>query len=913
MTLPKDTIVEDRYRIDELLARGGMGAIYKGYDTKLKTRVAIKENFFQTPESVRQFEQEALILARLRHAGLPRVTDHFGYHDRQYLVMDFIAGQDLWEMIKAQERPLEEHQALDYIIQVCDAVNYLHQRHPPIIHRDIKPQNIKITPDDQAVLVDFGIAKMAEGDDRTRTGARGVTPGFSPPEQYSTAGTTPVSDLYALGATLYAALTGQKPPDSVSLLAGNVNFKHPDQVNVRLSHAVSQAIVHAMQPRVADRPSSVASWQRDLEIIRHSHATVPLEQKQAEPPSAHSTILSVSGWLVDAAGRSHELTPGTLTLGRAKSCDIQLDDRLVSRQHATLEFDGRLCTVFDEGSANGTFINDQRIGDTGIPLRIGDRLRLGDTTFTFSKTAPQAGLAVPPAQVNEQVASAETDRVKAAKAGKEPTTEKLPAQTPAAFPMGAASLPLVQTQPEQPFPGGLKGGKSFWLGAGVVAIILIVIAGIFFQSGFSSSASDAVRQSSSASLPAGQPATASPTPTGAVTATPSPAPETLPASATPADSAPDPVILISAHLIRQSEIREGPDDIYALFDTLERGAELNVIGRNSKGTWWQIIHPNGPHNRGWVDADDVDPDDDIDLQTLPEVDVPLPTDTPTPTNTPTSTTTPTPPTPTKTPIATAAPIPTPTDTPVSERILVRGGSFEMGSNNWDGAGPAHTVSLDDFYIGRFEVTNAQYAEFLNAKGNQSEGGVSWLNADDHADVQVERVGGTWRAKTGFAAFPVVEVSWFGARAYCLWTDGRLPTEAEWERAARGTDGRTYPWGNNYTGVQANFCDVNCTGNHKNNNFNDDYARSAPVGSYTQGTSPYGAYEMAGNVWEWVNSEFRGYPYRADDGRESSGGGADRSMRGGSWNYIVDGLRTTYRGADKPTRRSSSIGFRCAWW
>ncbi len=274
MILPEGTILEERYQIEQLLAEGGMGAIYQGYDIKLDIRVALKENFLHTPESIMQFEQEARILARMHHPNLPRVIDHFNFDNQQYLVMDFVQGQNLWEIYEEREEPLEEDVALNYIIQVCDAVNYLHQQDPSIIHRDIKPQNIKVTPDGRAILVDFGIAKVAEGGSQTRTGAQAITPGFSPPEQYGGMGTTPVSDIYGLGATLYSILTGTYPPDSISIMAGGAKFEPPNIVNTKLSLQVSQAIEYAMQVNRDDRPESVAVWQQDLEDIRAGR-TVP--------------------------------------------------------------------------------------------------------------------------------------------------------------------------------------------------------------------------------------------------------------------------------------------------------------------------------------------------------------------------------------------------------------------------------------------------------------------------------------------------------------------------------------------------------------------------------------------------------------------------------------------------------------
>jgi serine/threonine protein kinase/photosystem II stability/assembly factor-like uncharacterized protein len=321
MPLPEDTFLENRYRIDGLLAHGGMGAIYRAFDTNLNTPVAIKENFFQTPQAINQFKREALILARLRHPALPRVTHHFSFEGQQYLVMDFVEGKNLWEIVKKQGYPLEENQAINYMVQVCEAVSYLHRQTPPIIHRDIKPQNIKITPDDRAILVDFGIAKESAPGSRTQTGAQGVTPGFSPPEQYSGMGTTPASDVYSLGSTLYAVLTGKKPPDSVSLMVGGAKFRTPDEINVKLSHEVSQAIVDAMQVKPDDRPKSVAAWQKELEAIAKSSTltsvTAPAQDKEdtlvaaspstigpAQPPSPTSpppsTVPPPSAMLVPA-------------------------------------------------------------------------------------------------------------------------------------------------------------------------------------------------------------------------------------------------------------------------------------------------------------------------------------------------------------------------------------------------------------------------------------------------------------------------------------------------------------------------------------------------------------------------------------------------------------------------------------
>jgi serine/threonine-protein kinase len=197
MPLNTGEILEGRYRIDSLLGQGGIGAVYRAVDLKLNTLVAIKENRQFTPEAQRQFGREAGLLHQLRHPNMPRVTDHFFLPGQgQYLLMDFVEGDDLDQLL-AYQGCLSEAQALRIIDRVLDALAYLHGQ--DIIHRDVKPANIKITPGGQVFMVDFGLARAKAALQSTTAGARGVTPGYPRPNSTATGVPTRVPTSIRLG------------------------------------------------------------------------------------------------------------------------------------------------------------------------------------------------------------------------------------------------------------------------------------------------------------------------------------------------------------------------------------------------------------------------------------------------------------------------------------------------------------------------------------------------------------------------------------------------------------------------------------------------------------------------------------------------------------------------------------------
>jgi formylglycine-generating enzyme required for sulfatase activity len=215
-------------------------------------------------------------------------------------------------------------------------------------------------------------------------------------------------------------------------------------------------------------------------------------------------------------------------------------------------------------------------------------------------------------------------------------------------------------------------------------------------------------------------------------------------------------------------------------------------------------------------------------------------------------------------------------------VFVPAGEFSMGSNDGESdEKPVHTVYLDAYYIDEYEVTNAQYRKCVEA-GVCSQPSY-WDDSGYNKPNQ-----------------PVVGVNWNDAKTYCQWAGARLPTEAEWEKAAQGTDGRTYPWGN-----QSADC--------SRANYGGCVGRPAEVGQYPTGASPYGALDMAGNVWEWVADWYAADYYGRSPARNPQGpdSGQYRVLRGGSWSASAYSLRAAYRGGSDPADRSGSSGFRCA--
>jgi serine/threonine protein kinase len=308
------TVLRSRYKIVELVGQGGMGAVYRAEDLRLEGRqCAVKEIQLEAgvdfaTQSREQFHREASVLARLDHPNLPKVSDYFSEGGRDYLVMDFVAGRNLKEIMdeaRRQGRFLEEKQVRAWADQLCDALEYLHSQDPPILHRDVKPANIRLTPGGTLKLVDFGLVKLLAPDDsRTITILQGRgTIQYTPLEQYGgdTGHTDIRSDIYSLGATLYHLLTNQPPADVKQRFLQPDSLPSPRSLNPRLSPRTERAILRALEMHPDERPASVAEFKAELHSLSLPEPLTelfPIEGDWADAAQENRTLVAIALALV---------------------------------------------------------------------------------------------------------------------------------------------------------------------------------------------------------------------------------------------------------------------------------------------------------------------------------------------------------------------------------------------------------------------------------------------------------------------------------------------------------------------------------------------------------------------------------------------------------------------------------------
>ncbi|HEY8461777.1 MAG TPA: protein kinase [Blastocatellia bacterium] len=306
--LAPNTLLQGRYLVMRLLGQGGMGAVYQATDRKFGNAVALKETFYNDLQLRKAFSHEARLLNRLRHAALPVVTDYFAIGERQFLVMQYIPGKDLEQLLadrKSQSQGVfQPSQVLRWADQLLDALEYLHSQKPPIIHRDIKPQNLKLTPRGEVILLDFGLAKgIVTHQSQVSQSIRGYTPNYASLEQIRGTGTDARSDIYSIGATMYHLLTGEMPQDALTRIAA-ILMSQPDplkpvsSMNPEVPEAIAKVIEKAMAPHPDQRYSSAAAMRQALRSVASSAPPPSLHRAQTltdEPMKSPASDLRSSG------------------------------------------------------------------------------------------------------------------------------------------------------------------------------------------------------------------------------------------------------------------------------------------------------------------------------------------------------------------------------------------------------------------------------------------------------------------------------------------------------------------------------------------------------------------------------------------------------------------------------------------
>ncbi|MGB7210795.1 MAG: serine/threonine-protein kinase [Pyrinomonadaceae bacterium] len=273
--LAQNTLIQNRYLIVHLIGKGGMGEVYLAVDQRLGSAVALKRTFFAGDAMLgNAFEREARTLARMRHPVLPKVSDHFGENEEQYLVMEHISGDDLAKRLEIAQKPFPVSWVLFWADQLLDALSYLHTHEPPIIHRDIKPQNLKLTDENHIILLDFGLSKTSTGQTNvSQSGSTGsvvgYTPHYAPMEQIRGIGTSARSDIYSLSATLYQLMTNMVPADALSRADSMLNempdpIEPPFTINPEIPKSVSDVILKGMEVSQERRYADAREMQKVL-------------------------------------------------------------------------------------------------------------------------------------------------------------------------------------------------------------------------------------------------------------------------------------------------------------------------------------------------------------------------------------------------------------------------------------------------------------------------------------------------------------------------------------------------------------------------------------------------------------------------------------------------------------------------
>ena len=784
------------YRVLDLIGKGADGAVYRAEHCQRRGEIRALKAVFK-PTHIASLKVEFEVLKDLHHPNLPRYDACFEHQGYGYLVMEFVPGQNLAQLLDQRHGPLSPTLVLSYALQLCDVLTFLHTHPRRIFHRDLKPANIRLTHTDVVKLVDFGLLK--QGTDATRQTHKGRgTEAYMPVEQYGE-GADELSDLYSLGATLYHLLTGHEPRTATNRATTALDsLQPPCLLNPALSPHVAAVVVRAMSRLKNDRYPDVASFKTallfaDVQPFQPgTGAPVPVEASAAaptllvpQPPPDPAALRQLwqqarQAYLLKQWAQAEEL------LTRVAALNPQYEDVQILLAEAKVQADHM---------RRYAHVTGRRAADAW-----------------------------------EQVLAA---------------LANLPPNFP--DPLGHQHWAEVRQRREQYYEAALLAAKhETW--HEVIAFLTALLA----ETPNDEAATDllAHAQAEWAEM------------------------ERQRQEIERQRQETERLRREAAERQRQEAERRQREEAERQRQEVERlrreAAERQRQEAERRQREAAECQRQEAERRQREAAERQRQETERIRRLLPAM------------------------------------------------VEIPAGSFLMGSSNrigssnrdkaaYDDEKPRHTLTLPRYWIGKTPVTNAQFRPFVDSDGYTNQ--AYWTT-----------VGWQWReqekivkplywddAKWNGADYPVVGVSWFEAVAYCRWlskqtgSDFRLPTEAEWEKAARGSDGRIYPWGNTW---EAGRCNSEETG----------LKRTTPVGQYPTGASPYGALDMAGNVWEWCATKWgKPYPYQLENEWQAAYLEADQSrvVRGGSWYRDSTRVRGAYRGHGLPRDRYYGVGLRVA--
>ena len=847
---PGHSLDNGQYIIRSLLGRGGFGFVYLADDALLHEQIALKElipALVGDEEILRRFLAEARATMRLTHERIVRTHNVFAERGNYYIAMEYMAGGSLEALLKEPGALLPVEEAVRVAAEVCEGLAHAHER--GVVHCDPKPANVLFDDRGHAKIADFGIAhipaEMLSRSWNTQAGFVAGTLPYMSPEQADGVRDDPRVDVYAVGAVLYRMLTGRP----------------------------------YLEFDLRDTPSAQA---RNVGLIQ---TTVPVS------PSAHNG--RVPAWLDSVVLKALAKRPE----GRYGSA-AELREAVIRRE--TPRVAERLAGL---PAAETVIILPQPEAEPPVPhALLGTRpawfwpgvvgaaalLVLVVALFLWSGGVGHTG-------ETRVVATARPEAAVQPNETQIPAGAMAPAAAPTATPVEKPTLKVVwetanlRSGPGTNYPllGQLTVCQSYEI-TGRNA------AGDWWQFVYNGDPAWVSRAMVTASGDMGavevtQNIPLPPTETSSRQST-----ETLMPTVTFAHTAvltgtpvSKPMFTVKQAVV---DVRSGPGTNYPVISQLKTGQSYEIASKNAAGDWWQFDANGKP---AWVAAALVQSEGAEAVKVAASIPKPPPS-----------------------PLIQAQPTPKPTATPkralgigstmVSEKdgmvlSYVPAGKFLMGAVEGDvdaglGSDPQHRVYLDAYWIDKTEVTNGQYAKCVATGACQAPKN-RW-SAEGHS----------YYGDSQYNNYPVMNVSWKDAQAYCAWAGRRLPSEAEWEKAARGSsDVRPYPWGDQTpTCALANFSDYDGTGH-------ECVGDTSAVGSYPAGASPYGALDMAGNLMEWVNDWYDYSYYGISPGSAPPGPatGTVKVLRGGYFGGGARQVRVDDRDTSNPAQRNSLIGFRCA--